>query len=252
MPDGVAVIGGTAPRRTIAPDDVELWWTALTGECAPDDRRVLSAAELERSTRFGTVGFANDFVRIRATLRRVLAAYTGIAPEAVEFTAGVHGKPELPGHALEFNLSHTADCAVVAIAGSGAVGVDLESLDADFDHVALAARVLTRGEADLVRADRRRFLHHWVAKESYLKWLGSGLTIPPDTLELGADASGRTVVTGVDGVELPVGFVHRFGLSPRHVGAFVSHRPARRFPLRPAESAGARAHFGRRSAGVQA
>ncbi|AFU01763.1 4'-phosphopantetheinyl transferase family protein [Nocardia brasiliensis] len=252
MPDGVAVIGGTAPRRTIAPDDVELWWTALTGECAPDDRRVLSAAELERRTRFGTVGFANDFVRIRATLRRVLAAYTGIAPEALEFTAGVHGKPELPGHALQFNLSHTADCAVVAIAGSGAVGVDLESLDADFDHVALAARVLTRGEADLVRADRRRFLHHWVAKESYLKWLGSGLTISPDTLELGADASGRTVVTGVDGVELPVGYVHRFGLSPRHVGAFVSHRPARRFPLRPAESAGARANFGRRSAGVQA
>ncbi|WP_280390846.1 4'-phosphopantetheinyl transferase family protein [Nocardia brasiliensis] len=252
MPDGVAVIGGTAARRTIAPDDVELWWTALTGECAPQDRRVLDAAELDRSTRFGTAGFANDFIRIRATLRRVLAAYTGIAPETLEFTAGVHGKPELPGHALQFNLTHTTDCAVVAVAGSGAVGVDIESLDTDFDQVALAARVLTRAEADLVRADRRRFLHHWVAKESYLKWLGSGLTISPDTLEVGADASGRTVVTGVDGVELPVGYVHRFGSSPRHVGAFVSHRPARRFPLRPAESAGARAYFGRRSAGVQA
>lgn len=252
MSDRCTVSGGTTARRMIAEDDVELWWTPLTGECTAQDRHVLSAAELERSTRFGAARFTGDFIRIRAALRRVLAAYTGAAAEALEFTAGEYGKPELTGYTVPFNLSHTTGRAVIAVAGAGAVGVDLESLDADFDQDGLTARVLTRSEAERVGTDRRRFLQHWVAKESYLKWLGNGLTIAPDTLELGVDAHGHAVVTGVDGVDLPTGYVHRFGLSSRHVGAFVGHRPVRRFPLRRAESVGASAYFGRRSAGVQA
>ncbi|MFI7000141.1 4'-phosphopantetheinyl transferase family protein [Nocardia sp. NPDC050175] len=246
------MIVGTAARRAIAPDEVELWWLRLTGECAAGDCRVLAPEELARSVRFDTVEFAGDFIRTRATLRRVLSAYAGCPPEELAFTTGLHGKPELPCYAPAFNLTHTRGLAVVAVAGSVSVGVDVERVDADFDMAGLASRVLTAREADWVGTDRRRFLHHWVAKESYLKWLGSGLTISPDTIELRTDRNGRSVLTPVDGADRPTGYVHHFGLHSQYVGAFVGGRPPPRFTLRPAESAGADSNLRRRTSGVQA
>ncbi|WP_433654423.1 4'-phosphopantetheinyl transferase family protein [Nocardia sp. CA-128927] len=246
------MIGGIAPRRAIAPDDVELWWLRLTGACSPGDCRVLSPEELARSVRFDTVEFAGDFIHTRATLRRVLSTYAGCLPEDLVFTAGPHGKPELPCYAPAFNLTHTRGLAIVAVAGSASVGVDIERVDADFDLAGLSSRVLTTREADLVGTDRRRFMHHWVAKESYLKWLGSGLTVSPDAIELTTDRSGRAVIAAVDGGELPTRYVHHFGLNSHYVGAFVSDRMPQRFPLRPAETVCAESSLRRQTSGVQA
>ncbi|MFE9577520.1 4'-phosphopantetheinyl transferase family protein [Nocardia sp. NPDC006044] len=243
--------GDTAPRRTIAPDGVALWWFGLSGKCCAGDRLVLSAEELARSERFDKAAFAADYIRIRATMRRVLAAYAGTPPEDLVFTVGEHGKPGLACAAPAFNLTHTGGLAVIAIAGSGSVGVDAETLDAYFDLAGLSARVLTPREVERVGADTGRFLHHWVAKESYLKWLGSGLTVSPDTIELRADPAGRAVVSGVDGVDLPARYVHHFGLGTRYVGAVVGDRVPRRYPLRPAESASAAAPVRHRTSGVQ-
>ncbi|MFB8275291.1 4'-phosphopantetheinyl transferase family protein [Nocardia colli] len=244
--------GDTAPRRTIAPDGVALWWFGLSGKCSAGDRLVLSSEELARSDRFDTAAFAADYIRIRATMRRVLSAYAGTAPADLVFTVGDHGKPGLACAAPAFNLTHTGGLAVIAIAGSGSIGVDAESLDAYFDLAGLAPRVLTPRERERVGADHGRFLRHWVAKESYLKWLGSGLTVSPDTIELSADQAGRAVVSGVDGVDLPARYVHQFGLGTRYVGAVVGDRVPRRYPLRPAESASAEANVRHRTSGVQA
>ncbi|MFC9433624.1 4'-phosphopantetheinyl transferase family protein [Nocardia sp. NPDC057030] len=243
--------GDTAPRRTIAPDGVALWWFGLSGKCSPADRLVLSAAELARSDRFDTDAFAADYIRVRATVRRVLSAYVGSPPAELVFSVGEHGKPGLACAAPAFNLTHTAGLAVIAIAGSGSIGVDAESLDAYFDLAGLAPRVLTPREVERVGADAGRFLHHWVAKESYLKWLGSGLTVSPDTIELSVDPAGREQVSGVDGVDLPARYVHHFGLGTRYVGAVVGDRVPRRYPLRPAESASAGSTVRHRTSGVQ-
>ncbi|MFF3225659.1 4'-phosphopantetheinyl transferase family protein [Nocardia suismassiliense] len=245
------MIGSTALRRTIASDEVELWWVRLTGEYSAEDRRVLSAGEFVRSTRFDTAEFAADFIRTRAALRRVLSTYTGSLPEELAFTTGRHGKPELADSTTAFNLTHTHGLAVVAVAGSGSIGVDVESVDTDFDLDGLAPRVLTAREAASVGTDRRRFLHHWVAKESYLKWLGSGLTVSPDAIELRADQHGRAVIAAVDG-DLPTAYVQHFGLNSWHAGAFVGDHPEPRFTLRPAESVCVAANLRRRISGVQA
>lgn len=242
--------GDTAPRRTIAPDGVALWWFGLSGKCSAGDRLVLSSEELARSERFDTAAFAADFIRIRATMRRVLSAYIGCPPEELAFLVGEHGKPGLACAAPAFNLTHTGGLAVIAIAGSGSVGVDAESLDAYFDLAGLAPRVLTPHELERVGADQGRFLHHWVAKESYLKWLGSGLTVSPDTIELCVDQAGRELVSGVDGVDLPARYVHHFGLGTRYIGAVVGDRVPRHYPLRPAESASAGSTVRHRTSGV--
>ncbi|PXX71230.1 4'-phosphopantetheinyl transferase [Nocardia tenerifensis] len=246
------MIGETAVRRVIAPGAVELWWLKLNGRCLPEDSLVLSAEEISRCARFDTAEFASDFVRIRATLRCVLAAYTGCRPSELRFATGPHGKPELPCGAPAFNLTHTRGLAVVAVAGSGSIGVDAEPFDAGFDLAGLTGRVLTPREAAVVGRDRQRFLHHWVAKESYLKWLGSGLSVSPDTIELRTDHTGRAVVGAVDEVNLPTRYVHHFDLDAQYVGAFVSDALPQHFPLRPAESVCAETDLLRRTTGVQA
>ncbi|WP_067651182.1 4'-phosphopantetheinyl transferase family protein [Nocardia harenae] len=214
--------------------DVELRWCALTGTHAAADLRVLSPAEIARSTRFWSAEHAADFVRARAMLRHVLADRTGRRPDDLVFTEGKRGKPELSDRAVSFNLTHTRGLAVVAVAATGSLGVDVEAVDSGAVPVWLAPRVLTAREAAAAGTDRRRFLRYWVAKESYLKWLGSGLTIAPDTLETGLDTEGRAVVTEVEG-GLRTGYLHHFDLGAGYVGAFVYDHHVPYSSPRPAE-----------------
>jgi 4'-phosphopantetheinyl transferase len=119
-------------------------------------------------------------------LREVLAVYVEAAPEAIRIVAGEHGKPELADGALRFNLSHSGDIALVAVARDRDVGVDVERIDPRRDVLALAERVLGADGADAVRAappaDRAVVFHQWwVRREAAAKCAGTGLGTPtPD------------------------------------------------------------------------
>ena len=115
-------------------------------------------------------------------LRRVLALYLGEAAEEIEFARGEHGKPRLaaePGR-LAFNLSHSGELVLVAVAEGREVGVDVERLKAERDLVALAERAFDSEGAKAVRAaggdDRTHvFYDLWTRHEARLKCLGVGL-----------------------------------------------------------------------------
>jgi 4'-phosphopantetheinyl transferase len=84
---------------------------------------------------------------------------------------------------LEFNLSHSADLALVAVAWERPVGVDLEQWKREMDHLALAERFFSPAERASLRAlsERRDDLVHgffsaWSRKEAYLKARGEGVT----------------------------------------------------------------------------
>ncbi len=210
--------------------EIEVWVLPLTGETTPAERGLLSAAELDRVRRFDAVGAACDYVRIRATLRRLLSDRTGCPPRELVFVTGPHGKPELRSAPVPFNITHTRGLALLAIAKSGAVGVDAEAVDIYArDVTGLISRVLTPREVAVVGGDRRRFLEHWVAKESYLKWLGHGLTVSPDELELATDSAGRPVITSPGRPTHPV---HRLDLGHDHIGAVVCDGHSPRIQLR--------------------
>jgi 4'-phosphopantetheinyl transferase len=73
------------------------------------------------------------FVVAHSALRRILAGYTARPAHELEFRSGPQGMPALaysragmrPG--LEFNLSHSANLALVAVAWERPVGVGLEA-----------------------------------------------------------------------------------------------------------------------------
>jgi 4'-phosphopantetheinyl transferase len=124
----------------------------------------------------------------RQALRAVLGRYLGQDPEAIELVPGEHGKPALadPAAQLEFNLSHSGDLALVAVASGHPVGVDVERTDRERDFAALAARELDAGVVAALRAapaEERAAIFYaaWTRHEARLKCLGGGLGGPPPT-----------------------------------------------------------------------
>jgi 4'-phosphopantetheinyl transferase len=115
----------------------------------------------------------------RGTLRALLGERLGVAPERVALAEGPHGKPEVLGARLRFNLSHTAELAVIALADGFEVGVDVERLARSSRAV---ERTLTAGERAALEgvADRHAaLLRVWCRKEALAKALGGGLGWEP-------------------------------------------------------------------------
>jgi 4'-phosphopantetheinyl transferase len=144
---------------------------------------LLAEQERERFERILTPAARARRVVARAGLRLLLARYLGIGPREVELVEGTRGRPELDGpRGFSFNLSHTADLAVFAIARRAAVGVDIEALDRRAPTRGLIERTLnTRERERVMRADADRrtaaFLEYWTVKEAYVKALGVGLAL---------------------------------------------------------------------------
>lgn len=169
-------------------DAVHLWRVHLDpppgAEVAWD---LLSDEERGRARRFFQEHHRRRFVAAHGVLRRILAGYTTQSPGELRFTVGPHGKPALVESAasrtkLEFNLSHSADLAVIAVAWERPVGVDLERWKHGMDHLALAERFFSPAERASLRqlAERQGDVVHgffaaWSRKEAYLKARGEGV-----------------------------------------------------------------------------
>jgi 4'-phosphopantetheinyl transferase len=125
---------------------------------------------------------ANVFLASRFLLRYVLARRLGCAPLAIELASGEHGKPYMrsPQSAWHFNLSHSRDMMVFALAENVELGVDVEACAHRKGLVELAERVFTPSEMERFKnlsevAQVDYFTRAWVLKESYVKLLGKGV-----------------------------------------------------------------------------
>ncbi|WP_193315699.1 4'-phosphopantetheinyl transferase family protein [Janthinobacterium aquaticum] len=140
----------------------------------------------------------------RGALRAVLAHYTHSNPADLAFTQSRWGKPALTTGELEFNLSHSDDLALLAVASAGCpVGIDIESLEQHRLDVATlfdltchdsekAALLAISGDAQ-----RHAFMALWTRKEAYLKALGLGLQA--DLHEVTFSQHAQIGCWGVDG-----------------------------------------------------
>jgi 4'-phosphopantetheinyl transferase len=174
--------GPAKPR--LADEAVDVWLVALDDE---QPGAVLDARERERAARFVRDEDGSRWIAARAALRQLLALYVDADPRALRFGEGTHGKPELTvregarASELRFNLSHSGELALIAVAREREVGVDVELPRRAVDHVAIARRVLTAAEADRIAAiadpleRERAFLQAWVRWEAVLKCRGTGI-----------------------------------------------------------------------------
>lgn len=124
-------------------------------------------------------------------LRRLLSAYTGIPENNLSFGKNAHGKPYLlsvplsdePAPALHFNLSHSGQYAALAFSSCTPVGIDIENINRRAGNMEeIARRVFLPAEAADVRQhsgmeQKQLFFRCWTRTESFLKGLGTGLSV---------------------------------------------------------------------------
>ena len=137
---------------------------------------LLTAAERERAARLKRPGATARWTVARAGLRILLGARTGLLPDEVELEIGPHGKPELCATRLCFNLTHSGDVALVALADDVEVGIDVERAGRS---TAAIERTLSAGE----RASGHDLLQIWCRKEALAKAMGGGLQWKPQDFD---------------------------------------------------------------------
>ena len=171
----------------------------------------------------------------RGLLRLVLARYLDVPPAEVDVVrrcphcGRAHGRPRLGGRhatateAIEFSVTHGGDLLVLAFAGGGPVGVDVEPVGALEDvRAELIDFTLTATERvrllEIPAPERTRvFLRHWTGKEAILKALGTGLDVEPQAVTLPPfPVTGRASVTlpGSRSVDL---WITDVDVGPAHV-----------------------------------
>jgi 4'-phosphopantetheinyl transferase len=143
----------------------------------------VTAADRERCAAAAHPRRRNECLAGRALLRHALERFTGRSAASHELRATPEGKPEW-GAGPTIRPSHSGEIVVCAVAGGGAIGVDVEIRKARTSATTVAARYFSRFEAQWIEADPdRRFPMLWVLKEAYLKALGVGLAGGLSSLE---------------------------------------------------------------------
>lgn len=185
---------------------------------------VLSPDEEARAARFFRPSDASRFRAAHGFLRHVLAAHTGHHPALLRFCVNSFGKPSLAPPEVTFNLSHSADMALVGVTQAAAIGVDIEAERDLPDHMAIARSTFSDTEIRALEqsdaSDRLgAFFRCWTRKEAVVKALGGGLSIPLDsfTVPVGHHADTTVDVRGMGPVHLrnilvPHGFHAAFAL----------------------------------------
>lgn len=117
-------------------------------------------------------------------LRRALREQYGIdcgdgrKPDLIE---GAHGKPYLREYPqIQFNISHCMGLAVLAV-GECSVGIDVEYVRPYREPLlkrVLSAAELRQMEAAGEAGREELFFRFWTLKESYVKAVGCGITVP--------------------------------------------------------------------------
>ncbi len=158
---------------------IEVWAFALDESLAAFE--TLDGLEQARLRRLRSESKRLEFLVGRSMLRRILGEHLDVRPADVRLEYGRHGKPKLRGEELMFNLSHSGNCAIVAIGADGRVGVDIEHRRPRRPFRELSRRFFAEAEdrwlAALPGADRADgFYRVWTLKEAYLKAIGTGLT----------------------------------------------------------------------------
>jgi 4'-phosphopantetheinyl transferase len=153
-------------------------------------------AEHTRAERFVLQRDRRRFLTARIVLRAVLGQLLDRRPEHIRFTTTPHGKLNLADDAfdLRFNISHSGERAVLAVALGREVGVDIEE-NRPIDTLRLARRFLAAGEIraleETCALDRTTaFFRCWTRKEAFVKAIGTGLSYPLDAFEVSVAGDG--------------------------------------------------------------
>jgi 4'-phosphopantetheinyl transferase len=197
---------------------------------------MLDDEERQRAAKLAGTPAGDMFVTSRATQRLVGSHYLGTPPADIVTdrscahcdTGARHGRPRFRDAAIDYSVSHTEHWVMMAVTGSGLIGVDIEAHGTAPDPDGLARACLTAAERRTFDAlpppERTPWLvSAWTRKEAAMKLTGLGLRAPPTQV----DVSGRVVRTAVARWPATAVHLHDIDAPPGHLAALATTTPVR-------------------------
>jgi len=183
------------PTLTLAACDVHVWDARVSAFAEHEDdlRATLDDDELQRADCFQFARDRLQYVIAHGLVRILLGRYLGKPAHRLRFETGPYGKPSLYSSVtcptLEYNLSHSGDIVLIAVACGRAVGVDVERWADEIVYDDLAEYCFSPMEqAELAATDVRNkaaaFFAGWTRKEAYIKATGLGVSAGLDYFDV--------------------------------------------------------------------
>lgn len=177
--------------------EIHLWKALLpkTNEILDKLKENLSEEELSRLDRYRFNADKERYILARGGIKDLLSRYLYIPPAEIQFLYSKFGKPYLsPSNnnslpPLQFNISHSGNTILYAIANNVPVGIDVECFKPEMDFLAVAKEFCTsREHAKLSSLPRNEqtlaFYRCWTRKEAFIKAIGQGLYFPIKQVEV--------------------------------------------------------------------
>lgn len=187
----------------LAQAQVHLWrWAVPLQGSLAEELTLLSESERQRAARLKNDHQRRMRISSRAGMRRLLGYYQKCAPASVEIVYGPLGRPHLKhGDGLNFNVSHSGDWVVVAVAMARKLGIDIESVRQRLPSDRLIARICSPREqlvlAALSNAERTAaFFRMWTRKEAIMKATGGSIFHAPSNIDVSLGESAQPVIYG--------------------------------------------------------
>ena len=217
-------------RLPLDEHQLHIWQIPLSSHESPVFRQLLSEEERNRADQFLLERQRHRYSSCRGAVRTILGRYLDICPADLRILTHEHGKPfvsaEQNGKNLRFNISHSADKALLAVGIGHEVGVDLERIRAIRGLEGMVARCLVETETAGMRSRHpeernQQFLRYWTHKEAFLKAHSLGIRVPLQqvVVELGASPRHRIVNQRQLAGQRPASTVFELSLGDLYVGA---------------------------------
>jgi 4'-phosphopantetheinyl transferase len=191
----------------MSPIDIDIH--VIDMDCADVDLKQLATfLSDEETARCARLRYDRDryrYVVRRGQLREALSGYLGCSPSRVPLGYHALGKPLVDGTDLRFNVSHSRNIALFAIARGLELGCDIEMLDSSFAYDKIPERFFSAYEVGAWRdldptARLEGFFNCWTRKEAYLKARGFGLSVSLDSFDVSlAPGVPAALLRGCDG-----------------------------------------------------
>jgi len=219
-------------------DEIHVWTARLV-----DDRQVTAASlpllSREEQARAAEFSFEHDrtrFIQAHGSVRQILSEYSNVGAAALTFARNRNGKPclvpQANGPKLQFSLSHSSDCCMVAVRLDQPVGIDVEKIRDLPRAIDIAQSYFAPAESRALsglqgNAQRDAFFALWTHKEATIKALGISLPANLARVEFDLDPVGRPRLSAWDGDQAVAQSwsVLRLAPAPGYVAALATAHP---------------------------
>jgi 4'-phosphopantetheinyl transferase len=225
-------------RPTLSLGEIHVWTARLADEphAIADLLRILSREERTQAAQFSFERDRMHFIQAHGVVRQILSIYCDADPATLTFARNHHGKPHLIARAngpnLQFSVSHSSDCCMLAVRFDHPIGIDVEkvrdlprAIDIAQACFAPAERRALNGLQGM--AQRDAFFALWTHKEATVKALGISLAANLARVEFDLDPvrGPRLVAWDGDQAAAQSWSVLRLAPAPGYVAALATAHP---------------------------